>query len=308
MLLHPIDWASIIGYFVVSLLIGLVVTKRAGSSVSEFFLSGRTMPWWLLGVSLVATTFSTDTPNVVADMVRTHGVAGNWLWFPFAITGMLTVFVYAKLWRRSGVLTDLEFYELRYSGRGAAFLRGFRAVYLGLLFNIIIMASVSLAAIKIGAVMFGFSPGQTLLIAVVVTVAYSALGGFLGVLITDFFQFGVAMAGSLYAGIYAVNLPQVGGLGHLLTNEAVRAKLALLPDFSRLDAAVAIFIIPMAVQWWASWYPGSEPGGGGYVAQRMLAARTEKDSVGAVLFFCSDASSFVTGQVLTLDGGLTATQ
>jgi len=285
MLLHGIDWVFIIGYFIISLLIGLVVTKRAGSSVSEFFLSGRTMPWWLLGVSLVATTFSTDTPNVVADMVRTHGVAGNWLWFPFAITGMLTVFVYAKLWRRSGVLTDLEFYELRYSGKGAAFLRGFRAVYLGLLFNIIIMASVSLAAIKIGAVMFGFTPEQTLLVAVVVTVAYSALGGFLGVLITDFFQFGVAMAGAVYAAVYAVNLPQVGGISRLLSHEAVLPKLPMLPDFGHMEVAVAIFIIPLAVQWWASWYPGSEPGGGGYVAQRMLAAKTEKDSIGAVLFF-----------------------
>ncbi|MHB9036196.1 MAG: sodium:solute symporter family protein [Armatimonadota bacterium] len=285
MLLQGIDWAFIVGYFIISLLIGIVVTKRAGSSVSEFFLSGRTMPWWLLGVSLVATTFSTDTPNVVADMVRTHGVAGNWLWFAFALTGMLTVFVYAKLWRRSGVLTDLEFYELRYSGKAAAFLRGFRALYLGILFNVLIMASVSLAAIKIGGVMFGFTPLQTLSIAMVVTVAYSALGGFLGVLITDFFQFGVAMAGAIYAGIYAVNLPQVGGLSHLLTNEAVRGKLSLLPDFSNMDAAIAIFIIPMAVQWWASWYPGSEPGGGGYVAQRMLAAKSEKDSIGAVLFF-----------------------
>ncbi len=285
MLLQAIDWVSIIGYFVISLAIGVIVTRRAGSSVSEFFLSGRTMPWWLLGVSLVATTFSTDTPNVVADMVRTHGVAGNWLWFPFAMTGMLTVFVYAKLWRRSGVLTDLEFYELRYSGRGAAFLRGFRAVYLGLVFNIIIMASVSLAAIKIGAVMFGFSPAQTLIIAALVTVVYSALGGFLGVLITDFFQFGVAMAGSVYAAVYAVSLPQVGGLTRLMAHDGVRSKLSLLPDFNHMDAAIAIFIVPMAVQWWASWYPGSEPGGGGYVAQRMLAARSEKDSVGAVLLF-----------------------
>lgn len=284
-MLHAVDWVFLTGYFIVSLTIGVLATKRASSSVSEFFLSGRTMPWWLLGVSLVATTFSTDTPNVVTDMVRTHGVAGNWLWFAFALTGMLTVFVYAKLWRRSGLLTDLEFYELRYSGRGAAFLRGFRALYLGVLFNIIIMASVSLSAIKIGAVMFGFSPAQTLLVAVVVTVAYSALGGFLGVLITDFLQFGVAMAGAIYACIYVVNLPQVGGLGHLLSSEAVRTKMALLPDFSNMDAAIAIFIVPIAVQWWASWYPGSEPGGGGYVAQRMLAAKTEKDAVGAVLFF-----------------------
>ena len=287
MILHGIDWAFIIAYFVISLLIGIMVTKRSSASVSEFFLSGRSMPWWLLGVSLVATTFSTDTPNCITDMLRTNGVAGNWVWWAFALTGMATVFIYAKLWRRSGVLTDLEFYEIRYSGKGAAFLRGFRSIYLGVFFNILIMASVSLAAIKIGGVMFGFNPYQTLLISIVVTVAYSMLGGFLGVLLTDFFQFGVAMAGALYAGIYAVNLPEVGGLSQMLRHPAVSGHLSLFPDFSSgdYDYLLAIFIVPLAVQWWASWYPGSEPGGGGYVAQRMLAAKTENDAIGAVLSF-----------------------
>ncbi len=285
MVLQAIDWFSVIMFFVVSLGIGLAVARRAGKNSSEFFLSGRNMPWWLLGVSMVATTFSADTPNLVTDIVRQRGVAGNWLWWAFLLTGMLTVFVYAKLWRRSEVLTDLEFYEIRYSGKAAAFLRGFRALYLGVFFNVLIMATVSLAMIKIAGVMLNLTPGWTLLIASVVTVIYSALGGLRGVLITDFFQFFIAMVGAVGAAIVAVNLPEVGGLGALLTNESVLPKLNLLPDFSDTEAVISLLILPLAVQWWSVWYPGAEPGGGGYIAQRMLSAKTEKHAIGATLLF-----------------------
>ncbi|MGB2908455.1 MAG: sodium:solute symporter family protein [Candidatus Aminicenantaceae bacterium] len=285
MVLQAIDWVFVLGFFIFSLIIGLAVSKRAGRSASEFFLSGRNMPWWLLGVSMVATTFSTDTPNLVTDIVRQNGVSGNWVWWAFLLTAMLTVFVYAKLWRRSQVVTDLEFYELRYSGKAAAFLRGFRALYLGVFFNVLIMATVSLAIIKIGGVMFRFTPLQTLLIALIVTAAYSALGGLRGVLITDFFQFGIAMVGSVGAAIVAIRLPQVGGVKALLTNANVVDKLSLLPDFNSLDALVPLFIIPLAVQWWSVWYPGAEPGGGGYIAQRMLSAKSEKHAVGATFLF-----------------------
>ncbi|HCO85516.1 MAG TPA: Na+:solute symporter, partial [Arenibacter sp.] len=193
--LKSIDWVIIIAFFLISLTIGIIVSKQAGKNTSEFFLSGRKMPWWLLGISMVATTFSADTPNLVADIVRNNGVSGNWVWWSFLLTGMLTVFVYAKLWRRSEILTDLEFYELRYSGKAASFLRGFRAIYLGFFFNIVAMAGVCLAAIKIGGVLLGLSPVQVLLISSIVTVVYSSLGGLKGVLITDFFQFFVAMTG-----------------------------------------------------------------------------------------------------------------
>ena len=285
MILHRIDWIIIFSFFLISLIIGIIVSKRAGKSSEEFFVSGRSMPWWLLGVSMVATTFSTDTPNLVADMVRSHGVFGNWLWWAFLITGMITVFIYAKLWRRSNVLTDIEFYELRYSGKNAAFLRWFRAIYLGVFFNVAIMATVSLAAIKIGGVLFGFSPVKTMLIASTIVVIYSMLGGLRGVLITDLFQFTIAMFGAVAVAVVAVNLPQVGGLSHLLTNKHVIGKLAILPDFSNTKTLISIFIIPLAVQWWSVWYPGAEPGGGGYIVQRMLAAKNENHAVGATFFF-----------------------
>lgn len=285
MVLQAIDWLSIIAFFVISLGIGIAVSKRAGSSASEFFLSGRNMPWWLLGVSMVATTFSADTPNLVTDIVRQNGVAGNWVWWAFLLTGMLTVFVYAKLWRRSRVMTDLEFYEIRYSGRMAAFLRGFRAIYLGVFFNVLIMASVTLAITKMGSVMLNLSPLQTIFIASVVTVIYSALGGLRGVLITDFFQFIIAMIGAVGAAIVVVRLPEVGGLSNLLSNPAVQPKLNILPDFNDWETLIPVFILPLAVQWWSVWYPGAEPGGGGYVAQRMLSAKDEKNAMGATLFF-----------------------
>jgi Na+/proline symporter len=280
-----IDWAIIVAFFVVSLLIGLFSAKTAGASAKEFFLSGRNMPWWLLGVSMVATTFSADTPNLVTDLVRKNGVAGNWAWWAFLLTGMLTVFVYAKLWRRSEVTTDLEFYELRYSGKGAAFLRAFRAIYLGVFFNVVIMATVSLAAIKIGGVMLGLSPIETLLISSVVTVIYSSLGGLKGVLLTDFFQFFIAIAGSFGAAYFILEMPEIGGLNNLLAHENVADKLDFLPDFSDPNIYIPLFIMPIAIQWWATWYPGAEPGGGGYIAQRMLSAKDEKNAIGATLFF-----------------------
>ena len=235
---------------------------------------------------MVATTFSADTPNLVTDLVRKNGVAGNWAWWAFLLTGMLTLFVYAKLWRRSEITTDLEFYELRYSGQGlAAFLRAFRAIYLGVFFNVVIMATVSLAAIKIGGVMLGLSPIQTLLIASVVTVIYSSLGGLKGVLLTDFFQFFIAIVGSFGAAYYILDLPQIGSLNNLLTHENVADKLDFLPDFSDPNMYIPLFIMPIAIQWWATWYPGAEPGGGGYIAQRMLSAKDEKNAIGATLFF-----------------------
>jgi solute:Na+ symporter, SSS family len=234
---------------------------------------------------MVATTFSTDTPNLVTDIVRQNGVAGNWVWWAFLLTGMLTVFVYAKLWRRAGVMTDLEFYELRYSGRTASFLRAFRALYLGIFFNVMIMAAVTLAAIKIGGVLLGLSPVATILIAGGVTVVFSALGGLRGVVLTDFLLFATALGGSVVAAIYAVGHPDVGGLGALLTNPSVSGRLSLLPDFTDTSQLVPLLVIPIAVQWWSVWYPGAEPGGGGYVAQRMLAARSETDATGATLFF-----------------------
>jgi len=285
MLLGAIDWIIIAIFFVIILIIGLSVSKRAGRSFSDFFLSGRNMPWWLLGVSMVATTFSTDTPNLVTDMVRTHGVSGNWLWWAFLLTGMLTVFVYAKLWRRSNMGTDIEFYEIRYSGKSAAFLRGFRALYLGIFFNIMIMAAVSLAAIKIGGVLLNLSPLKTIVVALLVTVIYVGAGGLRSVLFTDFFLFSMAMFGAITAAVVACRLPEVHGLTGLFTHPNVVGSLSLLPDFSDSKTLIPLLIIPLAVQWWSVWYPGAEPGGGGYMVQRMLSAKDEKNAMGATLFF-----------------------
>ncbi len=285
MALQGLDWGIIAAYFIVSLLIGVMVARQSGSSVAEFFLSGRNMPWWLLGVSMVATTFSADTPNLVTDIVRNHGVGGNWVWWAFLLTGMMTVFVYAKLWRRTGILTDLEFYEMRYGGKPASFLRGFRAIYLGLFFNVMIMATVCLAAIKIGNVLLGLAPWQTLVISSVITVAYTMVGGFKGVLFTDFFQFMLAMVGMVAAAIFLVNRPEIGGLEQLLAQPRVQDAMSVFPDWSQPSSWIPIFLIPLAVQWWSSWYPGAEPGGGGYIAQRMLAAKDERHAMGATLLF-----------------------
>ena len=285
MKLEIIDWSILVIFFIILLSIGFFASKKAGSSVNEFFLSGRNMPWWLLGISMVATTFSADTPNLVTDIVRTNGVSGNWVWWAFLLTGMLTVFVYAKLWRRSEVLTDLEFYEMRYGGKGAAFLRGFRAIYLGVFFNVMIMATVCLAGIKIGSVMLGLTPVQTLLIASSVTVVYSSLGGLKGVIMTDFFQFTLAMVATFWAAIVIVNLPEIGGLNALISHPDIVPKLDLIPDVSDKEMFLVVFLLPIAVQWWSVWYPGAEPGGGGYVAQRMLSAKDENHAVWATLLF-----------------------
>ncbi|WP_339631302.1 sodium:solute symporter family protein [Bizionia echini] len=283
--LSVLDITLILVFFAITLFIGIYVSKQSGKSASEYFLSGRNMPWWLLGVSMVATTFSTDTPNLVTDIVRTNGVSGNWVWWAFLLTGLLTVFVYAKLWRKSEVNTDIEFYELRYGGKPARFLRAFRAIYLGIIFNILAMSAVTLAAIKIGAIMLGLQPWETVIYAGTITVIFSALGGFKGVVYTDFILFFTAMAGALGAAYYLVSLPEVGGLNAMLQHEHVADKLNILPDFTNTEALITLLIIPLAVQWWSSWYPGAEPGGGGYIAQRMLAAKNENHAIGATFFF-----------------------
>ena len=285
MTLSTLDWIIVFSYFTLSLFVGVWASKQAGRDTKSFFLAGRNMPWWLLGVSMVATTFSTDTPNLVTDLVRQNGVSGNWGWWAFLLTGMLTVFVYAKLWHRSGVLTDIEFYELRYSGKAAAFLRGFRALYLGLVFNVLVMGAVSLAAIKFGEIVLGWPGWLTLTIACSITLAYSTLGGLKAVIITDFVQFILAMVGSIWAMIYILSLDEVGGLSNLLAHNNVIDKLALIPDLSNPDVWVPVLLVPLAVQWWASYYPGSEPGGGGYIAQRMFSAKDEENAVSATLFF-----------------------
>jgi len=283
MVLSALDWIIIGVFLLISLIVGLLVMKRSGKNPDEYFAGGKNLPWWLLGISMVATTFSTDTPNLVTDIVRTNGVSGNWIWFAFLLTGMVTVYIYAKLWKRSGVLTDIEFYELRYSGKSAAFLRGFRAIYLGLIFNVIVMATVTLAAIKIGNILMGLKPWETVTFTGIIILVYSSLGGLRGVLLTDFFQFFLAMFGSFYLMFYSVG--KAGGLDKILGNEKIISKLSLLPDFSDTGTVMAIFIIPLAVQWWSVWYPGAEPGGGGYIAQRMFAAKDEKNALNATLLF-----------------------
>ena len=283
--LTSFDKIIIFFFFFLVLAIGFAVSKKSSQSSTEYFLSGRTMPWWLLGISMVATTFSTDTPNLVTDIVRQNGVSGNWVWWIFLLTGLLTVFIYSKLWRRSGVSTDMEFYDLRYSGSAGKFLRGFRSIYLGIIFNVLAMAGVTLAAIKIGAIMLDISAIETVLYAGGVTLIFSAVGGFRGVVYTDFILFFTAMAGSIGAAYYLINLPDVGGITGILNNEIVSSKVSIFPDLSDKELLWTLLIIPLAVQWWSSWYPGAEPGGGGYIAQRMLAAKNENHSLGATLFF-----------------------
>ena len=282
--LTTLDWALVVGITALTFLPALFLARRAGRSTAEFFTSGRAAPWWLLGVSMVATTFSTDTPNLVTNLVREKGVANNWQWWAFLLTGMLTVFFYARLWRRSGVLTDLEFYEIRYSGRPASLVRGFRAIYLGVFFNCVIMASVNLAAAKIANVLLGWPMERTLLVCGALCIVFAATSGLWGVMVTDFLQFGVAMTGSVAAAVYALRQPEVGGLAGLFSR-LDPATLSLLPDFGDWGLTLTVLVIPLTVQWWSVWYPGSEPGGGSYVAQRMLAARSERDAVyGSLLF------------------------
>lgn len=282
--LTTLDWVIIAVAVVVSFIPALLLARRAGQNTAEFFTSGRAAPWWLLGVSMVATTFSTDTPNLVTNLVRDGGVSSNWVWWAFLLTGIATVFFYARLWRRSRVLTDLEFYEIRYSGKAASFVRGFRAVYLGLFFNCVILATVNLAAAKIAAVLLGWPMWQTLVICGVINIILAATAGLWGVMVTDVIQFSVAMGGSIIAAIYALRQPEVGGLAGLVERMPAES-LNLLPDFGNWQVALAIFIIPLTLQWWSVWYPGAEPGGGSYIAQRMLAARSERDALKGTLFF-----------------------
>ena len=282
--LVPLDWAIVVLSIVVSFIPAVVLARRAGSSTAEFFTSGRAAPWWLIGVSMVATTFSTDTPNLVTNLIREKGVANNWLWWSFLLTGMATVFFYARLWRRSGVMTDLEFYEVRYSGPAATLVRGFRALYLGVFFNCAIMATVNLAAAKIANVVLGWPIGQTLLICAVINVAFAATSGLWGVLVTDFIQFGIAMTGAIALAVFSLRQPEIGGLAGLIAKTDPKT-LNLLPDFSDWGLTVSVLIMPLTVQWWSVWYPGAEPGGGSYIAQRMLAAKSERDALAGTLFF-----------------------
>jgi len=290
--LQLVDWIIVVISLLICFVPALFFGKRAGKSTSEFFVSGRAVPWWLAGLSMVATTFSSDTPNLVTDIVRRNGVAGNWVWWAFVLTGVSTVFFYARLWRRSGVMTDLEFYEIRYSGKAASVVRGFRAVYLGLLFNCMIMATVNLAACKIAGVLFGFERWQTLAFVGALNVVFATHSGLWGVLVIDMVQFFIKMTAVIAAAYFAVQLPQVGGLSGLVDKLSVMPGpnginyLDVLPSFTNnWDIAVAVFVMPIAVQWWAVWYPGAEPGGGSYIAQRMLASKSERDALGAVLFF-----------------------
>jgi Na+/proline symporter len=283
--LATLDWIIVAVFFAIVLAIGLVASRTAGKDMNQFFLGGRGMPWWLLGISMVACTFSADTPNLVTGMVRENGVAKNWAWWAFLITGMVTVFIYAKLWRRSNVLTDLEFYEIRYGGKAASFLRGFRSIYLGLFFNVLIMGSVTLAAIKIGGVMLGLQPWQAVLYGSIAVVIYAVLGGLKGVIWADFFQYSIALFGAIYAAFVAINQPEIGSLKALISHPAIQDKVMMMPDFADPSVFIPLLIIPVAVQWWSVWYPGAEPGGGGYIAQRMLAAKDEKNAIGATLLF-----------------------
>jgi len=285
--LTRLDWAIIVVSLGVTFIPAIVLARRAGRNITEFFAAGRQAPWWLIGVSLVATTFSTDTPNLVTNLVRDGGVAENWVWWSFLLTGLATVFFYARLWRRSGVLTDLEFYELRYSGPAASFVRGFRAIYLGLFFNCVIIASVNLAAVKIAGILFGWPRFETLLILAAIPIVFAAIAGLWGVMVTDTIQFCITITSSFAAAYFALHAPGVGGLRGLIQHvqSAHPNALSLLPNFADWPTALAIFVIPLTVQWWSVWYPGAEPGGGIPHRQRMLAARTESDALFGTLAF-----------------------
>jgi Na+/proline symporter len=282
------DWLIIVSYFVVSAVLGLVYTRRAGSSLTEYFLSGRALPWWLAGTSMVATTFSADTPLVVAGLVAKYGVAGNWLWWNGAISGILTVFFFARLWRRAGVLTDLEFAELRYGGKPAAVLRGFRALYLALPVNLIIMGWVTRAMVTVLEISLNIDPWRAAILLFLITAGYTMFSGLWGVVVTDAFQFVVKMGGVILLAVLAVQ--SIGGLD-VMTEQASRhfgsydAAFGVLPPTDRAWLPLSTLLVFLAVQWWATWYPGAEPGGGGYVAQRVLAAKDERHGLLATLWF-----------------------
>jgi SSS family solute:Na+ symporter len=285
--LTALDWAIVVVSLAVSFVPAIVLARRAGRNITEFFAAGRQAPWWLIGISLVATTFSTDTPNLVTNLVRDGGVAENWVWWSFLLTGMATVFFFARLWRRSGVLTDLEFYELRYAGPAASFVRGFRAIYLGLFFNCWIIATVNLALVKIAGILFGWPRAETLAICVAVPIIFAATAGLWGVMVTDMIQFCITMSSAFAAAYFAIHAPGVGGLHGLIAHVAQTnaGALSIVPNFANWRTALGIFVIPLTVLWWSVWYPGAEPGGGSYVAQRMLAARTESDALFGTFMF-----------------------
>ena len=292
MILTTLDWALIAAYFLASLLIGLYYSRRGGRDIREYFLSGRSLPWWLAGTSMVATTFAADTPLAVAGLVARDGVAGNWIWWNGAFGGILTVFFFARLWRRAGILTDVEFAELRYTGRPAAFLRGFRALYLGIPINCVVMGWVNLAMAKILSVTMGYDRLTAVLTSLAITGFYAALSGLWGVVVTDFFQFVFAMSGTIALAYFALRVPEVGGISGLL-DKLPPETFEFLPRVGNsaaetgasLALPVAAFFAYVGVQWWASWYPGQEPGGGGYVAQRMMSAKDERHSFLATLWF-----------------------
>ncbi len=313
MVLHPLDWLIVAATLLICFVPALFFARRAGTNTSEFFASGRSVPWWLAGLSMVATTFSSDTPNWVTQQVRQYGVAGNWQWWAMVLTGVSTVFFFARLWRRSGVMTDLEFYELRYSGRAASVVRGFRAIYLGLFFNCFIMGMVTLAACKIANILFGMPPWQTIVVCGILNVVFAAHSGLWGVLVIDMIQFFVKMTAVIAAAYFSLlEVARLSGsdsalsglhtLVRVLGTQQVNFQpgaqpvispidgrgqpiLDLLPNFALSELALMIFIVPIAIGWWANWYPGAEPGGGSYIAQRMLASKSEKDSLGGTLFF-----------------------
>jgi solute:Na+ symporter, SSS family len=293
MTLSPFDWAVIAAYFLFNLGIGLYYARRARGSTTEFFLSGRDVPWWLAGTSMVATTFAADTPLAVTGFVARNGIAGNWLWWNFVMSGMLTVFLYARLWRRAGVMTDIEFAELRYSGKPAAFLRGFRALYLGLPINCIILGWVNLAMVKILEITLGLDKRGAILVVIgmlAFTAFYTAISGLWGVLVTDLFQFVLKMAMVIVLAILAVNA--VGGMDELKTKISAMdaasgggSRLAFFPEYDSVWMPAITLFVYLAVNWWATWYPGAEPGGGGYVAQRIFSAKNEKHGLLATLWF-----------------------
>ena len=285
MLLNGLDWTVIAAFFAVLALIPTVAARRAKRTANDFFTSGKSMPWWLIGFSMVAATTATDSANFFTEVIRRDGMGGNWIMWAFILTGLLTVFVYAKLWVRSGVTTDIEFYELRYSGKPAAFLRAFRTLYLGVVFNVLVLGNVILAAVKIGVVLFGIEPSIIYRVTVVASVVYTFFGGIRGVIWTDFFLFLVIMAGAVAAMVYGLRLPEVGGMAGIVSNPETAWRLSILPDFSSWDTLLVMFVLPLAVQWWNVWKAGSEPGGGGYIVQRMLTARSATHALGGTLFF-----------------------
>jgi len=285
MLLKGLDWAVVAAFFLMLALIPAIASLKAKRTAKDFFTSGQSMPWWLIGFSMVAATTATDSANFFTEVIRRDGMSGNWIMWAFILTGLLTVFVYAKLWVKSGVTTDIEFYELRYSGRPAAFLRALRTVYLGVLFNLLVLGNVILAAVKIGTVLFGIEPLTIYVVTVIASVVYTFFGGIRGVIWTDFFLFLVIMAGSVAAMVYGLKIPEVGGIAGIVSNPETAKRLSIFPDFSNLDTLLVLFVLPLAVQWWNVWKAGSEPGGGGYIVQRMLTAKSENHALGGTLFF-----------------------